>query len=185
MSERIRYLKQIIPSALSMLRLVAALVFPFCPESAWGWLIIIAGVSDILDGWLARRWQVISWQGGLIDAVSDKLFVLAVLSVYVTQAKFSFLWIPLVLSRDLLVFFTALYLAAIRHWDAFTKMGARISGKLATGGQFILFITVILARDKIFPALIFSSFCSIIAAIDYGILFSRAFAEHSRRNDIS
>lgn len=179
------FLKQIIPSFLSTLRLVAALVFPFCPESIWGWLILGAGTTDILDGWLARRWKVESWQGGLIDAVSDKLFVLAVLAVYVTKAKFSFLWFPLVISRDLLVAFTAIYVAGIKRWDAFKNMGARASGKLATAGQFILFLTVILASDKIFPALIFASCCSLAAAIDYGVIFSRALATHSQENRFS
>ncbi len=174
------FLKQIIPSFLSTLRLIAALAFPFCPESFWGWLILGAGTTDILDGWLARRWKVESWQGGLIDAIADKLFVLAVLAVFVTRAKFSFLWFPLVISRDILVAFTAIYVAAIRRWDAFKKMGARASGKLATAGQFVLFMTVILTSDNVFPALIFASFCSLAAAIDYGMVFSRAFAAHSR-----
>lgn len=173
------YFKHILPSTLSSLRLLAAIAFPFCSESFWPWLILGAGASDVLDGWLARKWQVVSWQGGLIDAISDKLFVLTVLIVYAARAKFSVLWIPLVIARDLLVLFTAIYIVTLRIWGAFTKMSARVSGKIATGGQFILFFTVAFAPDRTLPALLLASTCSLIAAVDYARLFKNALKERS------
>jgi phosphatidylglycerophosphate synthase len=174
------YFKRIFPSVLSGFRLVAALTFPFCPEKFWIWLIIGAGLSDIFDGWLARKWHVESWQGGLIDAIADKLFVLTVLIVFAAADKFSPLWIPIVISRDILVLCTALYIAVLKLWRSFTQMGARISGKLTTGGQFILFFTVILAWEKTTTALLFASFCSLLAAYDYGRLFIQALTEHHK-----
>jgi phosphatidylglycerophosphate synthase len=176
------YIKRIFPSILSSFRLLAALAFPFCPSNLWAWLIIGAGLSDIFDGWLARKWHVESWQGGLIDAIADKFFVLTVLIVFVTDGKFSPFWIPVVISRDILVLCTATYIAALRVWGSFTKMSARISGKLTTGGQFILFLTVIFAPDKTSAALFFASFCSLLAAYDYGRLFIQALTEHSLKN---
>lgn len=162
---------KIIPSLLSSLRLIAALAFPFCPEKYWGILVITAGISDIADGWLARKLGAESWQGGLIDAVADKLFVLTAIIVYASSGKFSFLWVPLALSRDILVLITVLYFVARRQWHAFHEMDARISGKIATGGQFILFITALFFPKLILPALLLASGCSILAAFDYAILF--------------
>ena len=60
-----------VPNILSSLRLVIAFVFPFVPDYYWLWLVLTGGCSDFLDGWIARRWQVASWQGGLLDAVAD------------------------------------------------------------------------------------------------------------------
>lgn len=175
-------LKRLIPSALSSFRLLAALAFPFCSEKFWLWLILVAGITDVLDGWLARKWGVVSWQGGLIDAIADKLFVLTVLIVYATAGKFALAWIPVVISRDLLVLFTTLYIAAARLWGSFKEMRARISGKLATGGQFMLFLVVAAAPDKTTHALIFVSLCSAVAAIDYGKLFIHALVERHHEN---
>ncbi len=166
-----RLFKRIAPSLLSSLRLLAALTFPFCPEGKWLWLILVAGISDVLDGWLARKWAVVSWQGGLIDAVSDKLFVLTVLIVYINVEKFGLFWLPLIISRDLLVLFTVIYIVTSQRWSSFKEMPARAFGKLATAGQFALFVAVAALPNFTTYALIFASLCSGVAAIDYGKLF--------------
>lgn len=162
-----------IPSLLSSLRLVAALAFPFCPERHWGVLVIAAGLSDVIDGWLARRLNAESWQGGLIDAIADKLFVTIALIVYASSDKFNLFWLPFLLSRDLYVLFTVLYITWNKKWYAFKAMEARISGKIATGGQFILFLTVIFVPKWVAASLFLASFCSIISAIDYSVVFRK------------
>lgn len=172
----------IIPSILSGFRLLAAVAFPFSPERFWLWLIVVAAASDGLDGWLARKWGVVSWQGGLIDAIADKLFTLTVLIVFTAAGKFAPLWIPAVIVRDLLVLATAIYVIILHHWDSFTRMQARPSGKLATAGQFVLFLVVAAFPEVTFPALLLASFCSALAAADYGWLFIRALTGRKRDN---
>ena len=69
-----------IPDLLSMSRialclpllLVDAMTLPF-----WT-LYLIAGLTDILDGFLARRWGVESKFGARLDSLADFVFVLAV-----------------------------------------------------------------------------------------------------------
>lgn len=166
-------LKPVIPSLLSALRLVIALIFPATSEKYWLWLIVIAGASDVLDGWLARRWQVISWQGALVDAIADKFFVLIVLIVFTISGKFTIYWIPLILARDLLVAATAGYLAAKGLWTEFKNTRSRPPGKIATGGQLALFIIVLALPAQTVSGLILASLCSLIAACDYSLLFYR------------
>jgi CDP-diacylglycerol--glycerol-3-phosphate 3-phosphatidyltransferase len=36
---------------------------------------IIAAITDYLDGWLARRWQVVSVLGAILDPIADKILV--------------------------------------------------------------------------------------------------------------
>ncbi|KWW32502.1 MAG: CDP-diacylglycerol--glycerol-3-phosphate 3-phosphatidyltransferase [bacterium F083] len=71
---------QQIPNLLSSLRivlclpllLVDAMTVPF-------WVLyLIAGITDILDGFLARQWGVESKFGARLDSLADFLFVLAV-----------------------------------------------------------------------------------------------------------
>lgn len=45
----------------------------------------ICGVSDVLDGWLARRWDAVTHTGQLLDSVEDVGFFLAILICFFSQ----------------------------------------------------------------------------------------------------
>lgn len=170
----------IIPNILSLFRLGLAFLFPFAPETYWIWLILCGGASDFLDGWIARRWKLTSWQGGLIDAVADKCFVLAALITFALAGRFSGWLIPLVIARDLAVALIAGYAACTRDWAAFTKMDARWPGKVATTGQFLLMAVVALIPQLTAPALCLAMLISLVAAFDYVKEFYRELLKRSK-----
>ncbi|MDI6908423.1 CDP-alcohol phosphatidyltransferase family protein [Nocardioides sp.] len=72
-----------LPNLLSVVRLAGVPVFLWLvlgPE-ADGWalaLLAIAGVTDFLDGYLARRLGQTSALGQILDPVADRLYILAV-----------------------------------------------------------------------------------------------------------
>ncbi|PYC66672.1 CDP-diacylglycerol--glycerol-3-phosphate 3-phosphatidyltransferase [Streptomyces tateyamensis] len=78
-----------IPNLLSMARLVGVPVFlwlilwpKFDGPNNDGWALLIlaaSGVSDYLDGKLARRWGQISRLGQILDPLADRLYVLSTL----------------------------------------------------------------------------------------------------------
>jgi cardiolipin synthase (CMP-forming) len=79
-------------------------------------LFVAAGVSDALDGWLARKTGARSALGAVLDPVADKALLV---SVYVTLAAVGVLpdWIAvLVVFRDLLIVggYVALWVAGHR-----------------------------------------------------------------------
>lgn len=86
MPDRIR---AAIPNAITLLRLVVAAGFFLALAVGlgsersirfWGnvavWMFIFAAITDVIDGWLARRWQVVSVFGRVMDPVVDKVLVL-------------------------------------------------------------------------------------------------------------
>ena len=66
-------------------------------------LMSIAGASDALDGWLARRFQWTSQFGAAMDPVADKLLVAALFVVFTIQGHIP-LWVAvIVLTRDFVI----------------------------------------------------------------------------------
>ena len=79
-----------VPNILTLCRiftvplLVALLSFPTPLNRALATLLfILASVTDYFDGYLARRYEVISSVGKLLDPMADKLLVMAALIMIV------------------------------------------------------------------------------------------------------
>ena len=75
-----------LPNALTFARIglipvVMVLLYVPAPEARWAaaGLFVLAAVTDYLDGWLARKLNVVSDIGRVLDPIADKLLVAAVL----------------------------------------------------------------------------------------------------------
>lgn len=96
-----------LPNYLSMLRI--ALVVPIA-LLLWRhqvmfafWLMLLAGFTDALDGFLARRY---SWQtelGSMLDPLADKFLVAAMYLVFTLQDLIPTWLVVLILGRDVLI----------------------------------------------------------------------------------
>ena len=69
-----------VPNLLSLFRIIIALPLMILLLStrlySWAlYLLIIAAMTDYLDGWLSRRYHLISELGGLLDEISDVLLL--------------------------------------------------------------------------------------------------------------
>lgn len=66
-------------------------------------VFVTAMIGDVLDGWLARRWDIQSVAGAFLDPIADKLMVLAALVMMIPLGWVP-AWIVLVLeARELLI----------------------------------------------------------------------------------
>lgn len=103
-------------------------------------LFAVAGFSDALDGFLARRYNWTSRIGGLMDPLADKLLMV---SSYVTLGWLGLLpvWlVGLVIVRDLVIVTGAIiYNARIEHIEAEPS----IVSKLNTLAQILLVLSVL------------------------------------------
>jgi CDP-diacylglycerol--glycerol-3-phosphate 3-phosphatidyltransferase len=135
-----------IPTALTLLRMVLTFVIMallFAP----GWVakaaalagFVIAGATDWLDGWLARRWGQATPLGALLDPIADKVLVLGTLLALV-QLRIVPAWMVLVIAlREFLITGVRLVAASRR-----IVLAAAKEGKHKTVSQ-IATIVIILA----------------------------------------
>ena len=66
-----------LPNIISVLRIAGSLGLLLCDVMSVAYWIIYAlcGISDIVDGWLARKLKCVSKTGALLDSVADICFV--------------------------------------------------------------------------------------------------------------
>jgi len=97
-----------IPNALTVFRLALipvfiALLVPADGGRSWPAAITfgVAGVTDQLDGWLARRWRVESAFGKVADPLADRLMIdAAVILLVVVHDRLPWAALALILARD-------------------------------------------------------------------------------------
>ena len=73
-----------VPNLLSMLRLcmIPLFVWLYCAKEAFGataLVLVLSGITDIVDGFIARRFHMVSDFGKILDPIADKLTQAAML----------------------------------------------------------------------------------------------------------
>jgi CDP-diacylglycerol--glycerol-3-phosphate 3-phosphatidyltransferase len=72
-------------------------------------LLIIAALTDLFDGMLARRLNQVTEFGKIIDPVADKIAIGAIAIVIALQGKLPFWFIVLVILRDIVIMAGGVY----------------------------------------------------------------------------
>lgn len=172
-------------NSLTVLRLVAGAIYPFVPASWRVGLVVFAAVSDGIDGWLARKLHATSLSGQVLDPIADKLCVLTILLVAACEGIVSWGSLAFVGARDLMVIGVAL-LAVILRPGSWRHMPPRVSGKLATAGQFAFLVAIVFWNAMPLWLLIVAGTFSVIAGLDYvwvGLCYYRETATRPAGDD--
>ena len=122
-----------LPNTISLLRVGAVpvlLMLPVFPDergsSVIAWVFIVAAVSDLVDGWLARRGQQVTHIGKLLDPLADKLVVSTALIVLLAMGRIP-LWgtflVVVIVGREL----------AVTGLRGIASAGGRVMGANAFG----------------------------------------------------
>lgn len=87
-----------IPNLLSAFRLllIPVFVWTYCAREAYALtaaLLLLSGLTDLADGFIARRFHMVSKLGKMLDPAADKLTQAAMLICLVT--RFPMIWFPL------------------------------------------------------------------------------------------
>ena len=121
-----------IPNVLSMFRICLIPLFIYFylnynDMEAFS-VLILSGVTDVVDGYIARHFNMISAVGKALDPISDKLTQVAML--YCLLNRFNAMWVPFLLMIAKEVFSGVVALVAIRRTGE--VHGADWHGKVTT-----------------------------------------------------
>lgn len=131
--------KHLIPNALTFARIA---IIPLCiglwyadVPTLYGWLcalFVAASLTDFLDGYLARSWNVVSPLGAMLDPMADKLLVATLLILLTHDAQ-----IPVLIT--LVIILREIFIAGLRECLALQHIALPVSrgGKWKTALQMI------------------------------------------------
>ncbi|MCX4750765.1 CDP-diacylglycerol--glycerol-3-phosphate 3-phosphatidyltransferase [Kitasatospora sp. NBC_01287] len=143
-----------IPNLLSMARLVGVPVFlwlilwpQFGGPNNDGWallILLLSGISDYLDGKLARRWGQISRVGQILDPLADRLYVLSTLLGLTWREILPWWLTAILLAREL--FIAGLLPILNRH--GYGPLQVSFLGKAATFNLMYAFPLLLLGQGE-------------------------------------
>jgi len=125
-----------VPNMLTLLRIVLIPVFVvlFFLPVAWAHIaatavFLLAALTDLLDGYLARRLEQVSSLGAFLDPVADKLMVATALVLLVEAHPSFWMAVPaaVIIGREITI-------SALREWMA--EVGARAKVAVSSMGKF-------------------------------------------------
>jgi phosphatidylglycerophosphate synthase len=144
-----------ISNSLSFLRAPLAFAFLQANPTLRLAAIILAMLTDCIDGYLARRSQSASRFGAILDPTMDKFFVYFALTVLFLEGSISPWETAAMLSRDFFLFVYGLLMLTTGRWKTIVFRAIRW-GKATTALQFIILMGLSLGIT--FPWYIHASF---------------------------
>ncbi len=143
-----------LPNKLTLIRILAAPLFVACFYTGWpianyvaAGIFILAFITDIFDGYLARKHNIVTNFGKMADPIADKLLVVSALVMLVDRAMLHPVIAIIIIARELIISGLRVMTAAKG-----SVLAANILGKLKTISQIIA-ISLLLLGNPVFGLL--------------------------------
>lgn len=135
-----------IPNIISFIRLLLIPIFAilyFSEEISnnyfWcGLVFLISGISDVLDGIIARKCSMVSDLGKILDPIADKLTQVVIVLCLVIKYHILLPMFVVLFFKELFTLFAAVHVLS----NGGKPISARWWGKLST---FVIFLTIVYA----------------------------------------
>ncbi len=151
-----------VPNILSYFRIILALLFLYVYQQDiqqksiyLGSILIASGISDILDGYIARKYNMITELGKCLDPVADKLTQFILLICLLVKYPMAKITLSIFIVKELIVTITGFKVISVQGKNE----GAKWYGKLST---IIFYLSTIIL-------VLFSEWCSEAGDILLGI----------------
>lgn len=134
-----------VPNAISFLRVLLVPVFALLVvghHDGWAFVVLaVSGVSDWLDGLIARRFNQMSRLGQMLDPAADRLFILVAVVALAWREIVPWWLVAMILARDLVL---AAVLPALAH-RGFGPLPVHFAGKAGTAALLYAFPLLLLS----------------------------------------
>ena len=158
-----------LPNLITLSRLLITIYIyvTFEPDefSSFNLIILIAviGISDSIDGIVARKFNLVSKLGIILDPVTDR--IVFVMLIFWLASYFNIIFVILILIRELLVSIGGLFVLKTQKTVKVTNKGK--------AGTALIFISLCLS--VLDPTLISTDTVIVLNIVDYFLIFSIIF----------
>jgi len=178
-----------VPNVLTLLRVIAApLLAYFLMRGYYDYALYtftLAALTDVLDGYIARRFNLYTEFGAALDPLADKLVTLTCLLILTYQG-----WVPLWLPLVIVVRDTVIVAGAFSYHHLFGQVDIHPTrlGKLHTFAAFALFVVILAHAARLIDASAWLTvgFLTVLATslaslVQYVVLWGRKAAREAGR----
>ncbi|HHU78550.1 MAG: CDP-diacylglycerol--glycerol-3-phosphate 3-phosphatidyltransferase [Caldicoprobacterales bacterium] len=170
-----------VPNALTLVRFMLIGFYPWlyfneglAYHKVWAFAVfLVAGLTDVLDGFIARRYNLITKWGKLMDPLADKLMLITVLLCLFIDEVIP-IWVILIIAlKELLMILGAAFLYRNRKM----VVQANFYGKLATFLFYIAVTALVFELNYARYILFVAVFSTILALLQYAVRNFMRFAQ--------
>lgn len=154
-----------LPNTISAIRILLVPVFLWMFWYSSGhhilpgmFILAVAGITDIIDGHLARKYNLITPLGKILDPMADKLMILAVMTSLFLVGRFPFWLVVLIVFKELLLVVGSFFVV-IREK---AEISANVYGKAAT---ISVYLALFSSAFKIPGSGIIAGFAGIVSVL--------------------
>ena len=186
-----------IPNIISLFRLMLIPLFVITyfdksENSYYLWsiiIVIVSGLSDIVDGFIARKFKMISDLGKVLDPIADKLTQVVVILSLAINHPILFPMFVVLFIKELLTLFAAAHILS----NGVKPISSKWFGKLSTVVIFLTMVytividlykpTVNVSEIPLYFLVIASIVCMIISLCGYFRMFSKDVKGEPKQNE--
>ena len=135
-----------------------------------GVIFLIAALTDFLDGHLARKYNLVTDFGKVLDAIADKVLVNGVLIILATEGYISAIIPVVIVSRDIMVDSIKMVAGQKNGAVAASMTGKAKTALMLTGITLLLFYDLPFSLINIYPAkviIMIATVLSVISGVEY------------------
>jgi CDP-diacylglycerol--glycerol-3-phosphate 3-phosphatidyltransferase len=158
-------LNKYIPNIISIIRIVFSVLLIFTLDNPYIFILLylIIGLLDILDGFIARKYDIVSNLGARLDSIADLIFYLILTYIFIS------LYYPILTLNHKLILLAIILVRLINIGSTKIKYGKivfihTITNKISGLLLFLLPIILMIYRDNFIISVIFTF--AFIAALE-------------------
>lgn len=138
-----------VPNFLSLFRILIIPVFVYFFLIDWSYgktlafaLFLLASITDFFDGWIARKYNLVTEIGIFLDQFADKLLVLTSLTLFIFIPKLKVFWwmVAIIVFRDVFI----IYMRIVIKKSSGKPMKTSYWGKAKTAMQMFSIVVILL-----------------------------------------